>query len=157
MAIFSTYIAGNSVIAQDTDIPVERVGGSGGVLFDPFKFEASPRWFHFAVPTPTTIKDQDVSILRVMILFKTTGSVEIDRVDLWDGWHGLLKTSDLHLSGDYVMRVVGGENVVEMPPLGENEFWGIRWGLGVSIHVDPGADYGEIRFASVGADFEAEA
>ena len=157
MDIFASWIAGTSVISQDSDVPVERVGWGARINFDPFAFPATPRWFHFAIATPTVIKSQGAWIIRVMIQFKTTGSVAIDRVDLWDGGRGLMQKGNLRLAGDYVDRIVVGENVIELPPLGgDNEHWGIWSGLGVSIHVDPGTDYGDIHFASVGADFGAD-
>jgi hypothetical protein len=147
---YSSWVAGHSVVAQSSDVTLNRVGWGTEFTFDPVKFSPE-QYFHFSIPTPTVIHSRRSSLVRVMLLIDATFSVAIDRVDLWDGGRAIGR-HDVHLTGDYRDRIVDGENIIVAD--GQPQ---VGWGLGVSLHVvqDPQAS-GAITFFSAGADFSAD-
>jgi hypothetical protein len=150
MATFASWVAGHSIVPQTAGVPIRRVGWGAVFEYDPFKV-GPEQYFHFSIATPTVIEDRRAYLHRVMILFETTGSVAIDRVDLWDGGRGVGKYA-VNLKGDYRSRIVDGQNIISLRERGPGPHR-MDWGLGVSLHVVPGPDYGNITFTSAGADF----
>lgn len=158
MAGYSSWIAGNSVLAQEPhQFSRSWVDGSSATFHID---EGTPdSWFQFSIPTPTRIASKVGVLERVMLLFRTEdpNTAGIDRVDLWDG-PKLIQTNSVTWGGDHsasiqLVREKDGSFGGNILPVSDG--YQMNWGLNVSLQVFSGFG-GELTFVSIGADFSAD-
>jgi hypothetical protein len=106
--------------------------------------EKTSNWFHFAIPTPTTI-DDDYTVKHYDVFLKgiVNENAKIAKVHVWDGDSRRYKNDNLSIIG---------KKFDEKFNIPDNE---VNRGLVVCVFVEflSGTPMGEVRFISAGAKF----
>jgi uncharacterized protein DUF6623 len=131
--------------------PVEVVVKKGwGIHFGERKVVEN--WFHFPIPTLSTVDNRQVNLLRVFVLYRTEGAV-IRSIHLYDGPKRIKGFEDLFHKGDH-SGSIDDENCWSLSPAEP-----ITYGIGISVGVhylqDTDIAMAEILFTAAGAEFES--
>jgi Family of unknown function (DUF6623) len=146
MAKHALWIHGHAVRAQREGYALSKIYLGWGAVYK----TQGGEWFQVAIPTPVIVGSIDTTLQKVFVLFRTIGTAKITSVHVWDGPTKIQAFDGLALSGDHLSQL-DSDNSWNVNPVH------IKWGLGISVHVDfgPPSQVGvpEITFASAGADF----
>lgn len=156
MALFASWVPGNSTVAQDMGNPPLNYDGENysdvngyrqgnGVTFH---MQANHNnWFHVPLPTPVIVQDARATLVRVMILFWFPEGASLTGVAVHDGPNSIYYNSDLNITGDHVSGGLDQDNTFDV---GQE---GIQWGVGISMQVTTVVT-SDIYFGSAGGDFQ---
>jgi hypothetical protein len=140
------WVHGTAVQAEREGYFIARWRPAWGAIFK----TQGAEWFHFAVPTPVIIGNQNSTLQKVFVLYKTGLGAKITQLHVFDGGAKIQEFLDLLLSGDH-SQALDGQNSWILNPIH------VKFGLGLSVHVEFGNATAngvpEITFASAGADF----
>ena len=142
-----------------TDVVGERTGPR--IVFT--GQDQTSNWFHFSIPTPVFIRDENVVLQTIYILFDTSSGSTINQVYAFDGpnfkkvWapRAALVTGMNHegIGGRGATNLSDDQNgpawdVIRYDVGG----WQMSWGLGISVEVSFGQNT-SVTFTGAGADF----
>ncbi|MFP3868463.1 MAG: DUF6623 family protein [Desulfobacteraceae bacterium] len=110
--------------------------------------ENTTNWFHIPLTTPVIEENRRTVLVKIFVLFKTTGNAEITNIHVWDGNKKIRAFDGLHLSGDHV----------NIDPYNWFYTWEtMQTGVDIVVRVKFGAktnnNYPAILFTTAGGDF----
>jgi hypothetical protein len=114
-----------------------------------FGDQNTSNWFHIPIPTPVILDDARPQLVKVFVLYMAGSSTMITNVHVYDGPRSVAMFDGLSLNGDHHWAIDASNHWVINPPLT------ILYGLGLSIGVVFGLNFGGILFTTAGADFQA--
>jgi hypothetical protein len=139
---------GNLVIAQEPHLFTRAwvEAGTATWVFDPGT-SADLQWFQCPVPNSYGLVNWWFD--GFALLFRSTGSVYLSRVDLYDGEHKFVQVP-VDWRGDHAAGVEVDQNLVT---LDENQRHDMTLCLNASVAVQPGPQGGQLSVVAYYAEF----
>ncbi len=115
---------------------------------------STTNWLHFAIPTAVIVDDYRMEPISILFRYRTNDGGSVKAVHVYDGETRIAtedNPTDEDEPDDNGWRRIKVE--IDMVYGDDEKVKRLRWGIGISIFIQFGAQGGQMEFASAGCDF----